>query len=47
MAGATAVSVGTANFMNPHATLDVIDGIEKYMVQHGVSDINDLVGIVK
>ena len=47
LAGATAVSVGTANFMNPHATLDVIDGIEKYMVQHGVSDINDLVGIVK
>ncbi len=47
LAGATAVSVGTANFMNPYATLDVIDGIEKYMVQHGVSDINDLVGIVK
>lgn len=47
LAGATAVAVGTANFHNPRATLDVIDGIEKYMESKGVEDINDLIGIVK
>lgn len=47
LAGATAVSVGTANFMNPRATLDVIDGIADYMKMHNVDDINSLVGIVK
>lgn len=47
LAGATAVSVGTANFMNVNATLDVLTGIEAYMKQHKVSDINSLVGIVK
>ena len=46
-AGATAVSIGTANFHNPRTTLEVIEGIEKYMVNKGVSDINDLIGIVK
>lgn len=45
MAGATAVSVGTANFMNPTATIDTITGIEAYMRQHGVSDINELIGL--
>ena len=47
LAGATAVSVGTSNFMNVNATLDVLAGIEAYMKQHNVSDINSLVGIVK
>lgn len=47
LAGATAVSIGTANFHNPRTTLDVIEGIEKYMINKGVSDINDLIGIVK
>lgn len=47
MAGATAVSVGTANFMNPTATTDVIDGIEAYMKRHGIEDINELIGCVK
>ncbi len=47
LAGATAVSVGTANFHNPRTTLEVIDGIEKYMAQKGVDDINSLIGIVK
>ena len=47
MAGATAVSVGTANFMNPTATIDTITGIEAYMKQHGVEDINSLVGLAK
>ena len=47
LAGATAVSIGTANFHNPRTTPEVIEGIEKYMVNKGVSDINDLIGIVK
>ena len=47
LAGATAVSIGTANFHNPRTTLEVIEGIEKYIVNKGVSDINDLIGIVK
>lgn len=47
LAGATAVSIGTANFHNPRTTLEVIEGIEKYMVNKGVSDVNDLIGIVK
>lgn len=47
LAGATAVSVGTANFCNPHATIDIINGIEDYMRAKNVDDINDLIGIVK
>ena len=47
MAGATAVSVGTANFMNPTATLDTVAGIEEYMKQHKVDDINELIGLAK
>lgn len=47
LAGATAVSVGTANFNNPNATIEVIEGIEDYMRRHQVEGINDLVGLVK
>lgn len=47
LAGATAVSVGTANFANPRATLDIVSGIEAYMAQKRVEDINDLIGIVR
>ena len=47
MAGATAVSVGTANFFNPYCTEEVVQGIEKFLEQQNVSDINELVGIVK
>lgn len=47
LAGATAVSIGTANFANPYTTLEVIDGIEAYMRRHGVEDINELIGLVK
>lgn len=46
LAGATAVSIGTANFYNPYTTLEVVEGIEKYMERHGCEDINELVGIV-
>ncbi len=47
MAGATAVSVGTANFHNPRATLDVIQGIEDYMKRYNIADIKDIIGCVK
>jgi len=46
LAGASAVAVGTANFINPRATLDVIAGIESLMLEQGVSDIKDLIGKV-
>jgi dihydroorotate dehydrogenase (NAD+) catalytic subunit len=42
--GARAVQVGTANFINPSATLDIIDGIEEYLKRHNMADINDLIG---
>jgi dihydroorotate dehydrogenase (NAD+) catalytic subunit len=47
LAGATAVSVGTANFSNPCATLDIINGIEDYMKRSAVKDINELIGAVQ
>ncbi len=47
LAGATAVAVGTANFMNPQATVDVVDGIIDYCEEQGVSDVNDLIGALE
>lgn len=47
LAGATAVSVGTANFYNPYATVEVAEGLERYMERYGFADINQLVGAVK
>jgi len=47
MAGATMVSVGTANFHNPYATLEVVEGIEAYMRKYNVTDISELIGCVK
>lgn len=46
MAGATGVAVGTANFFNPRATEEVIEGIEEFMIKHGVNDINEIRGII-
>ena len=46
LAGATAVSVGTSNFRNPTTTIEVVDGIEKYMQRKGIEDINQIVGAV-
>lgn len=46
LAGATAVSVGTANFVDPCTTIKVVEGIEAYMRKYGVKDINELVGAV-
>lgn len=47
LAGASAVSIGTANFMNPRATLECIEGIQAYMERHGVENIQELIGLVK
>lgn len=47
LAGATMVSVGTANFYNPNVTMEVVDGIEKYLLDHQISDVRELIGAVK
>lgn len=47
LAGASAVSIGTANFMNPTATVECVKGMEDYMTRHGVENIQDLIGIVR
>ena len=47
LAGATAVAVGAANFHNPYTTEEVIEGIEAYMKQYKVNDINELIRAVK
>ena len=47
MAGATAVSVGTANFYNPYATVEIAEGIENFMKKQKVEDIRELIGCVK
>ena len=46
LAGATAVAVGTANFMNPRASADVADGIERWCEEQGVYDIQELIGAI-
>ena len=46
LAGATAVSVGAVNFMNPYATVEIVDGIEQYMTKYGVEDVQELIGAV-
>jgi len=47
MAGASAVSVGTANFTNPYATEEIVKGINDYLVKNNIEDINELIGCVK
>lgn len=47
LAGATAVAVGTANFINPSVTMEIAEGIEKYMERYHFENIQDMVGIVK
>jgi len=44
LAGATCISVGTVNFINPKASVEIIDGIRQYLKQHKISDIRKLVG---
>ena len=45
MAGASAVEVGTATFVNPLAPIEIVEGLEAYLEQHGISDISELVGV--
>lgn len=45
MAGATAIQVGTINFVNPHAGIDIIEGIEAFLQQEGVQDVKDIIGV--
>lgn len=47
MAGATMVAVGTANFVNPTATEEVVKGIEDYMINNGFNSMKDIIGCVK
>ena len=47
MAGATAVSVGTANFFNPYATEEIVKGIQEFLERQNVADINELISVVK
>ena len=47
IAGASAVQVGTANFVNPRATTDILDGLEEFMRENGVSKITELVGTLE
>ena len=47
LAGATAVSVGAMNFVDPYTTVKVVEGIEDYMRRYGIEDINELIGAVR
>lgn len=47
MAGATMVSVGTSNFVNPSTTIEIVKGIEDYMIRNNIDDVNSLIGCVK
>lgn len=46
MAGAKAIEVGTANFMDPQVTVKIVDGLERWCDKHGVKDINEIIGII-
>ena len=46
MAGATAIEVGTANFIDPAVTVKIIDGMKAWCQRHGVNDINEIIGII-
>ena len=44
IAGATAVQIGTANFVNPRATIEIIEGIEKYLTDRNISSLSEITG---
>lgn len=46
MAGATAIEVGTANFIDPTVTVKIVEGLEEYCNRHGIKDINEIIGII-
>ena len=47
MAGATGVAVGAMNFINPYATVETVEGIEKFMEQERIENLTDIIGCVK
>jgi dihydroorotate dehydrogenase (NAD+) catalytic subunit len=47
IAGAAAVQIGTANFVNPHATIDIIDGIQMYLAQRNIARVTDIIGTLE
>jgi len=47
IAGSAAVSVGTANFINPRTSLEIISGLEKYMIENGISSLSNIIGKLK
>ncbi len=47
IAGASAIQVGTANFINPNASIDIINGIESYLIQNNIDDVSNLIGSIK
>ena len=47
LAGASAVAVGAMNFVNPYATVEVVEGIETYMKQYDIEKVTDLIGAVE
>ena len=47
IAGATAIQVGTANFINPHVTTEIVDGIEAFLVERDISSVRDIVGTLE
>lgn len=46
MAGATAIEIGTANFIDPTITIKIIEGIQEYLDRHNIKDIKDIIGII-
>ena len=44
LAGATAIQIGTANFIDPMVTMSVLDGIDEYLQRHNYNDVNDIIG---
>lgn len=46
MAGASMIAVGAANFVNPYATSEIVDGIEQYLIKHNIKDVSEIVGCV-
>ena len=47
LAGATAVSIGTGNFIEPETSIKAVEGIESYMKKHSIEDINNIIGKVQ
>ena len=47
IAGARAIEIGTANFINPNITIEIIEGIKKYLIKNNIKNVNELVGSMK